>query len=120
MHSTHIAALHKRAQAVRMRAAVQRWQYRQRNLAAGVWFRLRRVLCDARAAYVISEEDANRLIIEGHQPEACGREVTPEKMILFVDEHRLATLESPRSIPVGLGPEFLAARAIALARFDGH
>jgi hypothetical protein len=38
-----------RARSVRARAAVRGWQYRQRHLAAGVCFRLRRVLADARA-----------------------------------------------------------------------
>jgi hypothetical protein len=52
-----------RASAVRTRRLVRGWQYRRRNLAAGVWFRLRRVLADARAAHVISEEDAARLRI---------------------------------------------------------
>ena len=96
---------------------MRRWQYRQRNLAAGVWFRLRRVLADTRVACVISDADARRLVAEGYRPEACGLDVTPEKILLFVDERRLAALET-RRIPVGLGPEFLAARAIALIPFD--
>jgi hypothetical protein len=53
---------------VRTRAAVRVWHYRQRDLASGVWFRLRRVLADARAADVISEEDATRLIADGWLP----------------------------------------------------
>ena len=109
--------LRERAQAVRTRAAVRHWRYRQRDLAAGVWFRLRRVLADARVACVISEDAARRLVSEGYTPQACGLQMTPEKTILFVDEQRLADLET-RRIPVGLGPEFLAARAVALIPFD--
>ena len=118
MSNDHLDRLRERARVVRTRAAVRSWEYRQRNLAAGVWFRLRRMLADAREALVISDEDARRLIAEGYRPEPCGRQVAPEKTILFVDEPRLATLTGCRSIPVGLGPEFLAARAIALVPFD--
>jgi len=110
--------LRARAQAVRTRAAVRRWSYRQRDLAAGVWFRLRRVLADAKDAYVISDDDARRLVAEGYAAEACGAEVSPEKTILFVDQRRLSMIDGRRPIPVGLGPDFMAARAIALVRFD--
>jgi hypothetical protein len=76
------------------------------------------VLADARSAYVISGEDAARLVAEGHTPAPCGAEVAPEKTILFVNEERLSHVESRRPIAVGLGPEFLTARAIALVPFD--
>lgn len=118
MNDPALERMRARARAVRTRAAVQRWQYRQRDLAAGVWFRLRRVLADARAAYVISEEDARGLVAEGYEPEACGGEVAPAKVIVFVDEHRLSKIRECRPIPVALGPEFLAATAIALVAFD--
>ena len=107
-----------RARAVRTRARVRAWRYRQRNLADGVWFRLRRVLADAQAAYVISAEDARRLVAEGYECVACGREVEPEKAIVFVDEQRLETLENRRPIRVDLGPAFLTAHAVALIRFE--
>jgi len=115
--SSVLGTLQARARAVRTRAAVRSWHYRQRNLAAGVWFRLRRVLADAKAAYVIPDEDARQLVAEGCRAEACGAQVTPEKTIVFVDEHRLSTIKGRRLIPVGLGPDFMAAGAIALVRF---
>jgi hypothetical protein len=111
-------AMRARARDVRTRDAIRRWQYRQRNLAAGVWFRLRRALADAKAAYVISDEDARRLVAEGYPIERCGRELTPEKTIVFVEETRVTDLASRRPIPVGLGPDFLTATAVALVRFD--
>ena len=117
MDSAALERMKARAHAVRTRAAVRSWNYRQRNLAAGVWFRLRRVLADARAAYVISDEDARRLVAEGYRAEACGLDVAPEKTILFVDERRLSKVDT-WPIPLGLGPEFLAAKAIALIAFD--
>jgi hypothetical protein len=116
--SDPLERMRTRARDVRTRAQVRSWTYRQRNLAAGVWFRIRRMLADARAAYVISDEDACRLVTEGYTREACGREIAPEKTILFVDEPRLSRIATRRPIPVGLGPEFLAAHAVALVAFD--
>jgi hypothetical protein len=112
--------MHARARAVKTRVLVRRWQYLQRDLAAGVWFRLRRVLSNARAAYVVTEDDARRLAAEGFQPEPCGLELSPEKTIVFLDAGRLARFKRVRPIPVALGPEFLAARAIALVAFEDH
>ena len=114
-----IERMRARARAVRSRAAVRVWHYRQRHLASGVWFRLRRVLSDANAAYVISEVDAARLIAGGCRPEPCGLELAPEKTILFISESQLSTLDAPRAIRVALGPELLTARTIALVPFDG-
>jgi hypothetical protein len=110
--------MHARARAVRTRATIRAWQYRQRNLAAGAWFRLRRVLADAMAAYVIGDEDARRLLAEGYQAEACGLDVAPPKTLVFVDERRLSRIAGRRQVPVGLGPAVLAASALALVRFD--
>jgi hypothetical protein len=108
-----------RARLVRTRSAIRRWEYRQRNLAAGAWFRLRRVLADASMACAIAEEDAHRLRAEGYVSEPCGADIEPPKLLLFVDEARLHAIASRRPIPIGLGPDFLAASAIALVPFDG-
>src|SRR5207249_2881811 len=113
-----LESMRERASAVRTRATIRRWKYRQRDLAAGVWFRLRRVLADAKEAYVISNDDAKWLLTEGHEPEACGAQMEPEKTIIFVDSKYLAQIESRRPIPVRLGPDFLLAPAVALVRFD--
>ena len=110
--------MRKRARIVRTRAAIRRWKYRQRDLAAGVWFRIRRVLADAKEAYVISGGDARRLIAEGYKLEACGSQLAPEKTIIFVDLTRLAQIESRRQIPVRLCPEFLMAQAVVLIPFN--
>jgi hypothetical protein len=108
-----------RARDVRTRRAIQRWQYRQRRLAAGVWYRLRRVLADAQAAYVIAEQDARQLVAEGYRPDPCGADIAPAKVLVFVDERRLAAVASRRPIPVALGADFLAAAAVALVPFEG-
>jgi hypothetical protein len=111
--------MHARARAARTRAEVRRWNYRQRDLAAGVWFRLRRVLADARAAYVISEADGQQLMAEGYAVEPSGNQLAPEKTILFVDEARLSMVASRQPIPVELGPAFLGATTVALVAFEG-
>ena len=67
---------------------------------------------------VISAEDARRLVAEGYECLACGREIAPEKAIVFVDERRLERVGSRRPIRVDLGPAFLTADAVALIRFD--
>jgi hypothetical protein len=83
-----------------------------------VWFRLRRVLADARAAYVVSGEDARRLMDEGYRFEPCGGELAPPKTLVFVSETRLSTLASRREIAVALGADFLLAGNVALVPFD--
>lgn len=111
-------SMRARARAVRTRAAIRQWKYRQRGLAAGVWLRIRRVLADAKEAYVISPGDAKRLMAEGYQPEACGAQLAPEKILIFVDPVRLAQIASRRRISVRLSPDFLLAAAVALIPFD--
>ena len=116
--SPFLDRMRNRARAVRSRAAIRSWNYRQRNLSAGVWFQIRRVLADARDAYAISDTDARQLLAEGCTPEACGARLEPEKTILFVDPVRLSKIESRRQIPVRLGPDFLLTSAVALIAFD--
>jgi hypothetical protein len=79
---------------------------------------LRRTLAGARAAFVIPEEEVERLLAEGYTAEACGRELAPEKALVFVGEERLLAITNRREIPLRLGPDFLAARAVALLGFD--
>lgn len=118
MDSGSLDRMRARARAVRARAQVRAWQYRQRHLAAGVWFRSRRLLADAKAAYVIADDDAARLLAEGYEAAACGHAIAPPKTILFVDESRLARVDSRVPIPVDLGPGFLTASAVALVKFE--
>ena len=120
MNRELLARLQRRVRGVRARQCVRAWEYRQRDLAHGVWFRLRRVLADAREAYVVSEEEAARLLEEGYLAEPVGAEISPAKSIVFVDEARLAALATRQSIRVGLGPDFLAASAVVLVPFEGR
>jgi hypothetical protein len=118
MGSEVVLRMRARVRAVHGRAAVQRWSYRQRHLAAGVWFRLRRTLADAREAYVVSDDDARRLVADGYVPERAGLDLSPEKTILMVDETRVSSIASRRPVPVRLGPELLTASAVVLVPFD--
>lgn len=108
-------ALERRARLARSRALVRRWEYRQRDHAKGVWFRLARLLAGAREVWAISEEQAERLRNQGFRPESVGEELWPPKAIFVVSADRL---EEGRALPVRIGPEFLAARNIALVPFD--
>ncbi len=113
-----LAALHQRVKKIRARTAVRAWEYRQRHHAGGVWFRLRRVLTEADSVWMIPEDEARRLVEEGHEPEAVGDELEPPKTMIFVTTERLELIQDRASIAVRLGSELLAARYLALVRFD--
>lgn len=102
----------------RRRMIVRSREYRQRRHAHGVWFRLRRVLANARTAHVISGEDARRLMAEGRRPEAVGRELDPPKLIIFAPAERVARIASAQPVEVRLTAEVLAAECLALTPFD--
>ena len=93
------------------------WEHCQRRHAAGVWFRLRRLLADASAAYVIPEAEADRLLAEGHAAEPVGAELEQPKVILFVSRDRVARVEGARELRLRLDQELLAAPHLALVRF---
>lgn len=110
-------ALHRRVQEIRARTAIRAWEYRQRHHAKGTWFRLRRVLAEAREAWAIEEADADRLVVEGLVPEPVGFALAPPKRIVFVPEARLAAIQGRRRVRVALGADLLWAPCLALIRF---
>lgn len=111
-------SLERRVRQLRSRMVVRSWEYRQRGHARGVWFRLRRVLVDASAAYVIPCDEARKLIEEGHRAEPVGDEIEPPKLIVFVSAERVAQIASARAVPVRLSAELLAAACLALTPFE--
>jgi hypothetical protein len=111
-------SLEHRLRQHRRRTIVRSWEYRQRRHAHGVWFRLRCVLANARAAYVISIGDARRLMAEGHRPEPVGRELDPPKLIIVASAERVAQIASARPVAMRLGAEVLAAECLALTPFE--
>jgi len=112
------ASLERRLRQMRSRLLVRSWEYRQRRHARGVWFRLRRVLADAREAYVVPAGEFERLVAEGHRPEPVGDELAPPKRILFIAADRIARIASARPVAVRLSAELLAAECLALVPFE--
>lgn len=108
----------RRLRQLRSRVLVRSWEYRQRRHARGVWFRLRRVLCDASEAYAITPEQARELVREGHAPEAVGQDLDPPKLILFAPAARVARLVSARPLAVRLSADLMRAECLALVPFE--
>ena len=112
------ASLERRVRQLRARALVRGWEYRQRRHARGVWFRLRRVLADASAAFVIPSDEARRLVAEGRRAEPVGYELEPPKLIVFAQADRIAQIASARSVAVRLTSPLLEAECLALTPFE--
>lgn len=111
-------ALDRRLRQLRSRILVRAWDYRQSRHARGVWYRLRRVLADAEAVYVISSDEAQTLIAEGHRAEPVGLEIEPPKLMVFASAERVARIASARRVPVRLTSEVLTAPCLALTPFN--
>jgi hypothetical protein len=82
-----------------------------------MWYRLRRLLTDASAAYALTEQTARELVAEGHRPDPVGERMEPPKIILWASAKRLDSIADKRRIPVRLSSDFLSARYVALVRF---
>lgn len=108
----------RRFRELRSRVLVRAFHYRQRHHAHGVWFRLRRLLTLASEAYLITAEEASRLIAEGHRPDPVGEELEPRRIILVLPRERVAMIDSARRTAVRLNAEVLAAQYLALVPFD--
>ena len=103
--------MRKRVRDIHARAAVRRWEYRQRDRAKGVWFRLRRELTRARAVYVLSAAVADALERERANRASVGDELHPKRKIFWVTD---AELDRYRA-----GIEEIAINLDLLARPDG-
>jgi hypothetical protein len=108
--------LQRRARQVRQRRAVLAWEYRQRDLSKGVWFRLRRVLADAESAWAVSDADADALCAVPLRPLAVGEALQPPKRMFWVASARLEKLGSRRELAVRLSGELLATPNLVLVR----
>jgi len=107
-------ALHERVRLIRERALIRSWEYRQREHAQGVWYRLRRALVDAAEAWIIDDRDAGRLECDDCAPLPVGRELAPPKRLFFATSRQLAALPSRRRVPVSLNRELLEAPNLVL------
>lgn len=112
--------LERRAREVRSRAVVRAWEYRQRNLSRGVWYRFRRLLVDARECWEISASEAERLVVEGYEPDPVGSELQPPKQVFVVGVERCSAIEDRRQLDVRLSSELLAATHLVLVPFESR
>jgi hypothetical protein len=106
-----------RVKAIRARALLRRWEYRQRNLAHGAWDRFRSALAHASAAYVIDDATADALLAEGYTSDDRGCGLEPPRRLIWITGARAAHLRDARSIELRLDAELLAARCLALVPF---
>ena len=107
----------ERVKAVRARARIRRWEYRQRNLAHGAWARFRAALAHAREAYAIDDATAAALIAEGFIIDDRGRGLEPPRAIVWITVERAGRLTGARPIALRLDAELLAARCLVLVPF---
>jgi hypothetical protein len=113
------SSLARRLSRARSRWLACRHEARQRELSAGVWYRLRRLLADAERAFVIPLEELRALEAEGFAGEPAGLQVEPPLRLLFLPAARAEAIAVRREIPVRLSLEFLTAPAVALVAFAG-
>lgn len=113
----NLEPLERRALRIRSMAEIRRWEYRQRHLSKGVWFRVRRVLAGARACWAIPVDEAERLMEEGWRPETPGLELQPPRQMFFLPEERIRAIAERRELRIGLTAELLAEPAVVMIRF---
>jgi hypothetical protein len=106
-----------RVKAIRARARVRQWEYRQRNLAHGAWDRYRTALAHAREAYALDDATAAALLAEGFVADGRGRGLEPPRTLIWITAERASRFEGARSIALRLDAELLAARNLALVPF---
>ena len=78
------------------------------------------MLTFAKEAYALPPGEAERLVAEGYRPEPVGRELEPNRVILFLPSAEVAKVASARPLTVRLSAEVLAARCLALVPFDAE
>jgi hypothetical protein len=107
----------RRVKEIRARVRVQRWRYRQRDLASGAWDRFREALAMARVAYAIDEVQYAALVAEGLPTDDRGRSLMPERRIVWLSADRARALGAPR-IDLHLNAAMLACTYLALVPFE--
>lgn len=114
--SRALEAMQRRAQAVRARATIRRWEYRQRNLAHGVWYRWRALLARAEEAWAVSEDAIASLVSRGAVLQEVGRELEPPKQIVFASREDVPS--DARPLALHLDADMLEAGQVVLVPFD--
>jgi hypothetical protein len=115
--SASTASLHERVRVIRARAAIQRWEIRQRGHAAGSWFALERLFALSRRAWILSAQDAETLVAAGHEPHPAGLALQQPRKVFIVSPSEIPSLAGAREIALRSSVELLLAPAIALVPF---
>ena len=109
----------RRVQAIRSRARIRRWEYRQRNLSHGAWAKFREALALASDAYAIDATTSARLVDEGFTIDPRGQSLEPARRIIWITPGRAAELEAP-PLKLCLDATLLSAVALALVPFPSR
>lgn len=110
----------RRLKAIHARVRIQRWEFRQRNLAHGAWGRFRAALAHAERAFSIDEATAEALCKEGFVTDAGGRDLVPSRTLVWITNERAATLVGARALALRLDADLLAASCVALVPFAAN
>ncbi len=116
---TPIERLHARARAQQARLVVRRWEARQIATSKGTWYRLRRALTFAEAAYAVDAATVEVLLAEGWMRAPVGDELEPVKDYVFVSRERVSRMTSARPLTIRLSAELLAEPHVVLVPFEG-
>ena len=111
------AKLHERVRVLRARAAIQRWEIRQRGHAAGSWFALERLFALNSRAWILSAQEAETLVAAGYEPDPAGLAFEQQRRIYIVRPSEIHLLAGAREIALRSSVELLLAPAIALVPF---
>ena len=113
------AALQRRVRRHRSRLVTRAWEYRQRHLAHGVWFRWRCLLAQSERAYAVEPDEARRLVALGGRTAPVGDELQPPRPIVVLPPGMERDLRQARALPVSLSADLLTAPALVLVPFPG-
>jgi hypothetical protein len=111
------AKLHERLRDLRARAAIRKWEIRQRRHAAGSWFTLERLFASARQAWVLTEDHIGALAAAGYEPHPVGLGFEPPRTIFVIREGDTGLLTGARDLALRVSPDLLLAQAVALLPF---
>ncbi len=109
--------LARKVLAIRSRCRVRRWEYRQRNLAHGVWAKFREALALAADAYAIDAATLDLLVAEGFALDTRGEGLEPPRRLVWISSRRAEVLAA-QPVPLRLDATLLATPVLALVAFE--
>ena len=109
--------LHERLRQMKARAAIQKWEARQVDLAGGVWFHLQLLFASTRRALVITAEEAEMLRNSGFEPHPIGMRLEPAKSFFVLSEEMVPPGVVGSEVPLQEAQRILLAPAAILIPF---